>query len=70
MRFSRCTPLIWDAVTCRGGVEGLAEELAIPAGADVPATRDAINAFVERLCDLGLLADAGPRVRSWWRWRR
>ncbi|MBH1938978.1 PqqD family protein [Streptomyces sp. AV19] len=64
---------IWDAITQHGDVEGLSEQLAIPAGHD-PATdrdadRDAVATYVRRLQTMGLLTPADPpaRTRRWWR---
>ena len=62
---------IWNALVAYGSVAGLAEELAVPAGSDIVATRAAINAYVEGLRDKGLLVETAPSVRRWWmRWRR
>ncbi len=59
---------IWDAVTLRGSIAGLAEEMAIPVGGDVAATRAAIDAYLEQLRAMGLLVDspAPRRRRRWW----
>lgn len=59
---------IWDAITLRGGTEGLAEEIAIPAGYDPGATRDAVDTYVLSLVDMGLLTDANNKPRKG-RWR-
>ncbi|MFF4282871.1 PqqD family protein [Streptomyces kronopolitis] len=62
---------IWDAIMLRGGVEGLAEEIAVPANLDLAATRHAVDSYVERLRAMGLLVEAGPRMRRrWWGRRR
>ncbi|MEW1677811.1 hypothetical protein AB0O47_31935 [Streptomyces noursei] len=64
--FSNVGARVWDAFALRGGVEGLAEEIAIPAGYDLRATRDAIDAYVLALSDMGLLAShARQRRRKW-----
>ncbi|MFJ4342983.1 PqqD family protein [Streptomyces sp. NPDC088915] len=62
---------IWEAVVLRGGIEGLAEEIAIPAGLDVAATHQAVDDYLAGLVDMGLLArvpvQARRRRRRWWR---
>ncbi|PNE43466.1 hypothetical protein [Streptomyces noursei] len=61
---------VWDAITLRGDLSGLAEEIAIPAGADVASVRESIDAYAESLCAMGLLVDpAVPRRRRWWWFR-
>ncbi|MEW1658830.1 hypothetical protein [Streptomyces sp. NPDC093707] len=63
--------LIWDAITLRGSTDGLAEEIAIPAGYDVAATRAAIASYLEGLRGMGLLVSPeAPRPRRRWRWFR
>ncbi|MFF7705487.1 PqqD family protein [Streptomyces lydicus] len=61
---------IWDAVTLRGGVEGLAEEVAVPADLDVAVARSAVDSYVDQLRTMGLLVEAGPRARRRWWWGR
>ncbi|MEE1820723.1 PqqD family protein [Streptomyces sp. BE20] len=59
---------IWQAIVLRGGVEGLAEEIAIPSGADTAAVHRVIGAAVNGMVDRGLLTDPGAlRVRRPWR---
>ncbi|BDM74925.1 hypothetical protein HEK616_84120 (plasmid) [Streptomyces nigrescens] len=61
---------IWDAITLRGSIDGLAEEIAIPTGGDLTATRSAIIAYIEQLCAMGLLVmDRPPKRTRWWRRR-
>ncbi|WP_407286433.1 hypothetical protein [Streptomyces sp. BP-8] len=61
---------IWDAVTLRGSIAGLAEEFAVPVGRDIAATRTAIDAYLVQLRAMGLLTDAtARRSRRWW-WSR
>ncbi|MET9776265.1 hypothetical protein ABZ023_18725 [Streptomyces sp. NPDC006367] len=61
---------VWEAVALRGGAEGLAEEIAVPNGLDVAATRKAVDDYLTALVSMGLLARTParpPRRRRWWR---
>ncbi|GAB3117740.1 hypothetical protein GCM10027160_28710 [Streptomyces calidiresistens] len=62
---------IWQALTVRGGTEGLAEEIAIPAGLDPAAVHQQIRGFLDDLTARGLLTDpaAGPDRSRWGRGR-
>ncbi|MER8100984.1 PqqD family protein [Kitasatospora sp. NPDC094016] len=60
---------IWQAIVHRGGTEGLAEEIAVPVGADPAAVREKIAAALVGMVERGLLTDLNrplPR-RPWWR---
>ncbi|MFJ5951319.1 hypothetical protein [Streptomyces noursei] len=62
--------VVWDAITLRGGTDGLAEELAIPAGLDLAATREALDQYLDELRQMGLLTSTTEhrrRRRGWWR---
>ncbi|MEU7159196.1 hypothetical protein AB0A98_22575 [Streptomyces chrestomyceticus] len=69
--FSGLGARIWDAITLRGGIEGLEDEIAIPAGHDPGATREAIDTYLTSLIDMGLLLTSPgsqqPCRRRWWR---
>ena len=56
---------IWTALALHGSADGVADEIAIPAAADPGATRDAVDSYIRRLRDAGLLAEAGPRARGY-----
>lgn len=60
---------IWHAITVRGGVVGLAAEIAVPAGQDPKVVNDQITAFVDELVTAGVLVDTN-RPRRAWRWSR
>ncbi|MEV6421702.1 hypothetical protein [Streptomyces sp. NPDC051662] len=66
---------IWAAIVARGCTDGLADEIAVPAGADPGATHTALDSYVHELRSTGLLTDAGTHLRTagrarWWRRRR
>ncbi|MGR3932991.1 PqqD family protein [Streptomyces sp. BRA346] len=61
---------IWHAITVRGGITGLADEIAIPTGQDPQQVSSQIAAFVDELVAGGVLVDTDrPRRvrRRWWR---
>ncbi|MEU3566838.1 PqqD family protein [Kitasatospora sp. NPDC036755] len=60
---------IWQAIVHRGGLEGLADEIAVPIGADPAVVQQRITAAVAGLVERGLLADPGtpPSRRRCWR---
>ncbi|MFE9250966.1 hypothetical protein [Streptomyces sp. NPDC007088] len=73
--FSGTGARVWDAVALRGGLSGLAEEIAVPGGLNVAAARRAVDAYLAALLDMGLLTRSqattgGPRARGCWRRRR
>ncbi|WP_411139804.1 hypothetical protein [Streptomyces sp. x-80] len=65
--FSGLGARIWDAIALYGSVEG---ESAVPVNGDVAATGAAINAYVEQLRAMGLLAEPARRRRFQWGRRR
>ncbi|MFI9081923.1 PqqD family protein [Streptomyces sioyaensis] len=61
---------IWHAITVRGGIAGLADEIAIPTGQDPQQASGQIAAFVDELVAAGVLVDTDRPQRArrrWWR---
>ncbi|MFE4973512.1 PqqD family protein [Kitasatospora sp. NPDC056651] len=60
---------IWQAIVHRGGVEGLADEIAIELGADPAVVRQRIAAAISGMVERGLFTDPStpPPRRRWWR---
>ncbi|MBP8532334.1 PqqD family protein [Streptomyces sp. MK37H] len=60
---------IWRALTIRGGIAGLTDEIAVPTGQDPRAVDEQIAAFIGELMAVGVLIDTcRPHQRG--RWRR
>lgn len=60
---------IWQAIAVRGGAEGLAEEIAIPAGLDPATVQQQIRTFLDDLTAWGLVIET-PTVPGRLRRRR
>jgi hypothetical protein len=59
---------VWHAITVRGGISGLADEIAVPTGQDAKTVSEQVTAFVDQLVSAGVLIDTDrPRPRGWWR---
>ncbi|MFK0120113.1 hypothetical protein [Streptomyces sp. NPDC090994] len=69
LMFDADASVIWHAITVRGGIEGLADEIAVPAGQNPQAVDCHIRSFVDELLAAGVLIDT-DRPRSRRRWRR
>lgn len=61
---------IWRAITVRGTVDGLADEIAIPAGADPAAVQHQITQFLKQMTASGLLVEDSPKLKTRWKWWR
>jgi hypothetical protein len=60
--------MVWRAAVTTGSVAGLADRIAIPAGLDPAAVRDAVDDCVATLLDRGVLVDTTRRPASRRRW--